>query len=408
LERTAGTLVACSSRDRLIRCGAGSGLPVEVATVVALDRGRVLLVAQPKMSLLALPGGKLERGETPRDAARRELAEETGIVVAPDQLTDLGLRLDVSERLTLWPFAIANPPPRSRESELRCIWINLERLHHEPLVSAVARSVHAALARLAKPDTPSSAAARTLVAWWERNQLQRPWRETRDPYAVLVCEVMSQQTQVARVADYWQRWIERWPTVESLSQASLADVLGAWQGLGYPRRARYLHAAARQIVRDGWPAPERLTELAGVGPYTAAAIRCFALEHSEMPLDANVRRVLARRFPSGLAPGAAAWVLGQAMMELGQRHCRSTPQCEDCPMRPGCLVALDGEGWDPAPRPRRQAAYRGSLRERRGRLLRAVLAGERLRDSGDGLAATTLIADGLLRSVDGWLAPPDL
>jgi A/G-specific adenine glycosylase len=395
------------SPHRSIVCAAGSGLVTEVATVVALDRGAVLLVAQPRMSLLALPGGKLERGETARQAAQRELAEEAGIVVAPEQLTDLGLRVDVSDRLTLWPFAIENPPPPTRESELRTTWIKVEELHREPLVSAVARSVHAALARLAEPQASSSLAVQMLVSWWERDQVKRPWRTTRDPYAVLVCEVMSHQTQLDRVSDYWERWMERWPTVESLSQASLAEVLALWQGLGYPRRARDLHAAARKIAGEGWPPPERLTELPGVGVYTAAAIRCFAFEHSELPLDANVRRVLARRFPAGLEPGDAAWVLGQALMELGQRHCRAQPRCDGCPMRPGCLVAIDGEGWDPAPRPRRQSAYRGSLRERRGRLLRAVVAGERIRDSSDGLAATTLIADGLVRSVDGWLVAPD-
>jgi A/G-specific adenine glycosylase len=380
---------------------------LEVATVVALRRGSVLLVGQPRMSLLALPGGKLEPGESPREAAQRELAEETGIVVAVGQLNDLGLRLEVTDRLTLTPFAIADPPRPTLASELRCSWVKIENLQRTPLVSAVARSVHAALAQLAKPETASGIGPRRLVSWWEREQVRRPWRVTRDPYAVLVCEVMSQQTQVERVADYWERWLERWPTVDSLAQASLADVLVMWQGLGYPRRARDLHAAARTIAGDGWPAPERLHELPGVGSYTAAAIRCFALEHPLLPLDANVRRVLARRFPAGLDPGAAAWVLGQATMELGQRHCRSTPRCEGCPMRPGCLVALDDDGWDPAPRPRRQAAFRGSLRERRGRLLRAVVAGERVRDSRDGLAATSLIADRLLRSVDGWLTPAE-
>lgn len=387
-------------------------MPVQIATVVALRADRVLLVRQPRMHLSALPGGKLERGESPREAARRELAEETGIVLGPGDLTDLGLTLHVREDLALRPFAILDPPRPAGPAELPCDWVALTDLDRAPLAPAVAQSVHAALARLALPERPDGPVATTLIDWWEHEHVDRPWRATRDPYAVLVCEVMSQQTQLERVAVYWARWLERWPTAQSLAQASLADVLAMWQGLGYPRRARDLHATARTIAATGWPSSERLTDLPGVGPYTADAIRCFALEQPVLPLDANVRRVLARRFPSGLHPDGAAWLLGQATMELGQRHCRARPRCESCPLRAGCLVALaahDAEGnrWDPASRPRRQAPYRGSLRERRGRLLAATLAGEQLQSDLDPTAAASLIADGLLVSVDGRLQPPE-
>src|SRR5579871_3690971 len=123
----------------------------------------------------------------------------------------------------------------------------------------------------------------------------------------------------------------RWPTVEALAAASLADVLREWQGLGYPRRARDLHRAAQTVVLTGWP--EDLTELPGVGPYISAAIRCFALEEPVLPLDTNVKRVLARRFPGGVDTGADPWRAGQGLMEFGQRICTARPQCGVCPVR---------------------------------------------------------------------------
>ena len=119
--------------------------------------------------------------------------------------------------------------------------------------------------------TPPLAA---IVDWWEANRRELPWRATRDPYAVWVAEVMCAQTQVTRAAVTWARWLARWPTVDALAAAKLADVLEEWQGLGYPRRARDLHRAARIVVADGWPSD--LEMLPGVGAYTAAAISCFA------------------------------------------------------------------------------------------------------------------------------------
>jgi A/G-specific adenine glycosylase len=249
------------------------------------------------------------------------------------------------------------------------------------------------------PDDP---ALHAVLVWWHEHQRHLPWRERRDRYSILVAEVMSQQTQVERVIEYWQRWIARWPDAETLARAELADVLRAWQGLGYPRRARALHQAAQQIVDHGWP--QELTELPGVGPYTAAAIRCFADLSPELPLDLNLRRVIARRWPGGIEPEEQAWVLGQALMEFGQRLCRArAPLCQECPVRVGCFPADAAFGFDPAPRPARQAPYAGSLRQRRGNMLRAVLGGEVVKIADDQTAAESLLADGLAIEHQGLL-----
>jgi A/G-specific adenine glycosylase len=371
--------------------------------VVALRRGRVLAVLERDGGSLALPGGKVEPGESARDAAARELREETGVALDPGRLADLGLRLPgAGGRVSLAPFAVLDPPRPVAPGALRSRWIALERLGGVALAPGFARSVHAALALLGPPGR----APAELLEWWRQRRVELPWRATRDPYAVLVCEVMSQQTQIERVRAYWERWMARWPTVEALAAAGLADVLAAWQGLGYPRRARDLVAAARWIAERGWPPPQRLTELPGVGSYTADAIRCFAYEQPVLPRDANVRRVLARRFPAGLEPRVEPWALGGALMDLGREHCRARPRCQHCPLRAGCMVALAEHGWDPAARPRRQAAYRGSLRERRGALLRAALAGERPPAGLDRQAADSLVADGLATVHDGVLVVP--
>jgi A/G-specific adenine glycosylase len=376
-------------------------MTVAVATVVVLRRGRVLAVRQPGGGPLALPGGKVEHGETTRCAAARELREETAIDAPPAALLDLELRID-APGVSLHPFALLDPPPAAGRPELPRRWIGLERLGASRLAPGFARSVHAALVRAGAPATVPAA----LLDWWAGRRDALPWRATRDPYAVLVCEVMSQQTQIDRVREPWERWMDRWPSATALAAASLADVLRAWDGLGYPRRARDLLAAARRIAVDGWPEPDRLTDLPGVGPYTADAIRCFALELPVLPRDANVRRVLARRFPGGLAPGDGAWAVGGALMDLGRAHCRSRPRCAGCPLRAGCMVPLSEPGWDPAARPARQPPYAGSLRERRGALLRAALAGERPPVERDRQAAESLLADGLVALRDGALAAP--
>jgi A/G-specific adenine glycosylase len=253
-----------------------------------------------------------------------------------------------------------------------------------------------------EPVRPRGAAElEAILDWWEHHARDLPWRRTRDVYAVWVAEVMSVQTTVGRAAAAWTRWIERWPTVEDLAAASLRDVLMQWQGLGYPRRARDLHRGAALVVTSGWP--EDLTELPGVGSYVAAAIRCFALEHPVLPLDVNIKRVLARRFPDGVDIGADPWRAGQALMEFGQRICGSRPTCPECPVRDGC----PGPGAGPAQPARPHRPYKGSVRQRRGRLLARVLAeGAVPVETVDREVAAGLAEDGLATLADGCLIAP--
>ena len=240
-----------------------------------------------------------------------------------------------------------------------------------------------------------------ILGWWDANARSLPWRSSRDVYAVWVAEVMSAQTTIARAAQAWSAWMERWPTVHALAGASLGDVLAQWQGLGYPRRARDLHRSARiVVVAGGWPAD--LTTLPGVGPYIASAVRCFAYEEPVLPLDVNVKRVLARRLPGPLDTGADPWRAGQALMEFGQRICTARPRCAQCPVRAGCA----GPGAV-AIAPRRQPRFEGSLRQRRGRLLARVIAdGAVALHDADAQAAEGLVADGLLHRDGPSLRPP--
>jgi A/G-specific adenine glycosylase len=238
-----------------------------------------------------------------------------------------------------------------------------------------------------------------IVDWWNANARELPWRSTRDMYAVWVSEVMSSQTTIARAAEAWTRWMARWPTVDALAEASLAEVLGEWQGLGYPRRARDLHRSAERIRQHGWP--DDLTELPGVGAYTAAAIRCFALEQPVLPRDVNVNRVLRRRFKNPVDITADPWRSGQALMEFGQRVCSARPKCGECPVQPGCA------GPEPAAKTRRQPRYEGSFRQRRGQLLRRVIAeGETPIADVDREAAAGLVEDGLVVLDGGHLRAP--
>ncbi len=220
-----------------------------------------------------------------------------------------------------------------------------------------------------------------LLAWFADVGRDLPWRRTRDPYAILVSEVMLQQTPVERVVPRYLRFLERWPTVGALAAATTADVIREWNGLGYNRRAVNLHRAARAVAASGWP--DDLTNLPGVGPYTAAAVANFAFGRDVLPVDTNVRRVQDR---TGHAFDAAC---AQALFDLGATVCLArVPRCDVCPLAAGCPSR--GRRFEAQ---RRQSRFEGSFRQRRANALRAVVAG---RDPADDDAVAALVHDGLL------------
>jgi A/G-specific adenine glycosylase len=233
-----------------------------------------------------------------------------------------------------------------------------------------------------------------LLAWYAANGRDLPWRRTRDPYAILVSEVMLQQTQVERVVPRYLVWLERWPSVESLAAAPAAAVIREWQGLGYNRRGLNLHRAAGQIARDGWP--HDLTRLPGVGPYTAAAIRCFAFGEDVLPVDVNVQRVQRR---TGAVFSSAA---AQALMDLGATVCLARiPRCGECPLATGCPSR--GIREEPA---RKQGPFEGSFRQRRAATLRIVADAPQDLAGLDDEAVSSLERDGLVVVQDGVVGLP--
>jgi A/G-specific adenine glycosylase len=236
---------------------------------------------------------------------------------------------------------------------------------------------------------------RALLAWFARAGRDLPWRRTRDPYAILVSEVMLQQTQVERVVPRYRSWLARWPTAQSLAAAPPADAIREWQGLGYNRRALNLHRSATRVTSSGWP--EDLTELPGVGPYTASAIRCFAFGEDVLPIDVNVARVVRRtghRFSGSVA---------QALMDLGATVCIArTPRCDRCPIAERCPSR--GTRDDPE---RKQDPFEGSFRQRRAATLRLVSESSRALEAVDDEAVRSLERDGLVVIRAGVVALPE-
>ncbi len=208
---------------------------------------------------------------------------------------------------------------------------------------------------------------RRLLRWFRRHGRDLPWRRTRDPYRILVSEIMLQQTQVSRVEAYYQQFLDRYPSVESLAAASPSAVRESWDGLGYYNRAANLHRLARRVVTEHagvLPSdPALLLDLPGVGRYTAAAVASFAYEHSVPAIDTNVARVLRRVFHPRLArhrgsrklwetgaalvprEGKRAWAFNQAIMELGALVCTArVARCEACPVRAACKTGKAEKG----------------------------------------------------------------
>lgn len=243
-------------------------------------------------------------------------------------------------------------------------------------------------------SSPSDPRAADLLAWYDLERRELPWRRDRDPYRVWISEIMLQQTQVKTVIPHYERFLERFPTVKDLAAAPMDEVLALWSGLGYYRRARQMHAAAREIASaDGFPTTAReLQDLPGIGPYTAAAVASIAFGEAVPVLDGNVERVLCRQLALEEDPkrsavrkvllGEAASLLdprrpgdgNQALMELGATVCQPrAPRCGECPLAVGCEGRESGEPERfPPPRTRRKTervAWSVALVEQDGRAL---------------------------------------
>lgn len=255
-----------------------------------------------------------------------------------------------------------------------------------------------------------------LLAWGDDARRTLPWRDTRDPWAVLVAEAMLQQTQVVRVVERWPGFLARFPDPATTAAAPLADVLAAWSGLGYYRRARDLHRTAIALVErhdgrlpDDLPA---LLALPGIGPYTARAVLAFAFERPHGVVDANASRFLARavagerlgaaraqRLADALVGQDDAWAWNQTVLDLGATVCVArAPRCGVCPIASDCAWrSTGGDAPDPARgsagASTRQAPFAGSDRQGRGRLLAALVA---------GAVPTTTLAETL-----GWPDEPE-
>ncbi len=278
-----------------------------------------------------------------------------------------------------------------------------------------------------------------LEEWFADHGRDLPWRRTRDPWPILVSEIMLQQTQVSRVVDRWHRFLDRFPTPQSAAAASVAAVIDEWSGLGYNGRAVNLHRCAVELTeRFGGAMPATLDELLslpGVGPYTARAVAVFAFEQTEAVVDTNVARILARisnrtmtrsevqRLADASVIGRDPWIWNQALLDVGATCCRPSPDCARCPFAAVCRWQLGGR-TDPDPADGsagvsgRQSTFEGSDRQGRGRLVRALRGGpitvtdlaEVMGWPGDAAraerVAATLVGDGLAVHENGrYLLP---
>lgn len=244
----------------------------------------------------------------------------------------------------------------------------------------------------------TSAVQAGLLAWWHASRRDLPWRHTRDPYRVMVSEIMLQQTQVDRVIPYYHRWFEAFPTVQDLAAAPTADVIRLWAGLGYNRRAVNMQRTAQAVAERGGEFPstiEELLELPGIGPYTAGAIACFAFEQDVPFIDTNMRRVLHRLFigvdvpnpavpdkeiiarAAEVLPRGNGWNWNQGLIEFGALQCTARkPLCVVCPLQSECNAYPDIQGaiaqHGKIPRRGKQVPFEQTNRYFRGRVVDAL------------------------------------
>jgi A/G-specific adenine glycosylase len=280
-----------------------------------------------------------------------------------------------------------------------------------------------------------------LMDWFEAEGRDLPWRRTRRPWAILVSELMLQQTQVVRVLDRWPRFLDRFPDPEVCAAATVGELIEEWSGLGYNRRAVNLHRTAAVMVSEhAGTVPSdraRLLAMPGIGAYTARAVQVFAFELDEAVVDTNVARVLARvagrpltaaevqRMADGLVPPGRSWTWNQGLLDVGALLCRARvrPSCDRCPLRDDCRWALAGRPVpDPAVGSARvstgQGRFDGSDRQGRGRLVRRLGSGPLDRAEAPSVMGwpdepdrvirvlSRLVADGLVAEEDGALRLP--
>jgi len=278
-----------------------------------------------------------------------------------------------------------------------------------------------------------------LERWFAEHGRDLPWRRTRDPWAIVVAEMMLQQTQVARVIERWERFLGRFPTAAACAASATADVIDEWSGLGYNRRAVFLHRLSVAVTDEhGGSFPtdlKTLLALPGIGPYTARAVRVFAFEQPDAVLDTNVARILARTHGRTLAAreaqeladvnlGEDPWIWNQALLDVGAGYCTArNPTCERCPFQAVCeWVASDRPEPDPASGSAgvstKQSTFGGSDRQGRGKLVKALRVGPvRRADLAAAMGwpddperaervADTLVRDGLVDQRDGTYRLP--